>query len=181
MSGKDDEVEDSAYWQEEIADVIPLRPITPHLPEITNSPALPPAPTPVPLPSPFTPRPVRYPTYDREPPTISLSGFDASLLRQLKLKRHPLHHKLDMHDMSLATAYSTLHQFLRHVWQQEAKVALVITGKGSSGNIGELKRNLPRWCIEPSFQPMVVALREALPHHGGAGAYYIQIRSIIKS
>jgi DNA-nicking Smr family endonuclease len=176
MRSRDNNPEDAEEWSKEIADVTPLHPLTP-LPLAASSPP----PLIAPTTSSYTPKSVRYPKYDHEPPTIRLSGFDASLLRQLRLNRQSLHHKLDMHDMSLATAYSSLYQFLRQVWEQEAKVALVITGKGSTGKIGELKRNLPRWCIEPTFQPMVVSLREALPHHGGAGAYYIQIRNKYKS
>ncbi len=130
----------------------------------------------------ITQQPVRYPIYDRETPTIRLNKIDVSLMRQLRLERMIITHKIDLHDMSLAVAYEALYGFLRGAWHDGAKIALVITGKGSRQNsrqqlgMGELRRNLPRWCIEPSFQPMVVALQQSLAHHGGEGAFYVQIR-----
>ncbi len=127
---------------------------------------------------------VRYPIYERETPTVRLAKIDSSIMRQLRLGRMNITHKLDLHDMNAAMAYETLHNFLRITMQDGAKIALIITGKGSKGGfganegfVGELRRNLPRWCIEPTFQPMVVALQQALPHHGGVGAFYVQIRS----
>ena len=125
---------------------------------------------------------VRYPNYDHEPRTIRLGKIDNTMMRQLRLQRLHITHKIDLHDMSLSYAYNELHKFLCEAWQAQTKIALVITGKGNKnyGNneitIGELRRNLPRWCIEPNFQPMVVALSQAYPHHGGAGAFYVQIR-----
>jgi DNA-nicking Smr family endonuclease len=196
MNNEDDDI---AEWQAEIANIKPL-----HCNKINysdkSSPILKPSPplieplhgsTPkgevrnqhlAPVNSTIKQIPVRYPNYDRETPTIRLAKIDDSMMRQLRLQRLHITHKIDLHDMSLSLAYDELHQFLKQAWQNQTKIALVITGKGNRnyGNdatkIGELKRNLPRWCIEPAFQPMVVALSQAHSHHGGAGAFYVQIR-----
>ncbi len=41
---------------------------------------------------------------------------------------------------------------------------------------GVLKRNLPRWLAEPGLADKVLAIRPALPQHGGEGAFYVLLR-----
>jgi DNA-nicking Smr family endonuclease len=116
--------------------------------------------------------------YDKPTPTLKLNNIDASLLRQLKLNRDIIQYKIDLHDMTQAEAYSSLRIFLQNARNNGAKIVLIITGKGSKGDIGELRRNLPRWCIEPNFGNIVVGIRQAYKHHGGEGAVYLQLKKI---
>jgi DNA-nicking Smr family endonuclease len=117
-----------------------------------------------------------YLPYDKPPPTLQLNRIDATLLRHLKLNRDIIQHKIDLHDMSLSEAYYALRNFLQQAVMHESKIVLIITGKGSKGGIGELRRNLPRWCIEPNFGNIVVGLQPAYKHHGGDGAFYLQLK-----
>ena len=41
---------------------------------------------------------------------------------------------------------------------------------------GVLKRNLPRWLAMPPLADKVLAIRPALPQHGGEGAFYVLLR-----
>ena len=67
---------------------------------------------------------------------------------------------------------------------------LVITGKGravedaalefyafmSQPERGVLRRNVPRWLAEPELRPLIVGFTTAVAHHGGEGAFYIELR-----
>lgn len=85
--------------------------------------------------------------------------------------------RIDLHGMTEAAAHAALDRFVRHAWQEGARVLLVITGKGSvrEGG-GVLRRNLPRWLAAGENAPHVLRVEQAQLRHGGQGAYYVLLR-----
>jgi DNA-nicking Smr family endonuclease len=88
---------------------------------------------------------------------------------------------IDLHGLTQAAAERRLDLFLRQAQADGARVLLVITGKGRSGEAGGeergvLRRMVPLWLAAPDLRSIVVGFEEAAQHHGGAGALYVRIR-----
>jgi DNA-nicking Smr family endonuclease len=98
---------------------------------------------------------------------------------------------VDLHGHSRDSARTLLRRRLLSAASSGGRVALVITGKGSSGmdrpqrdsaeppgapRRGVIREMLPHWLSEPDIQPLVAALRTAHPRHGGGGAWYVILR-----
>lgn len=82
--------------------------------------------------------------------------------------------------MTQAQAHDALLSFLRTARAKDAKVVLVITGKGARAGDGErgvLKRQVPMWLRLPEFRELVVGFEAAGIGHGGEGAMYVRVRS----
>jgi DNA-nicking Smr family endonuclease len=84
--------------------------------------------------------------------------------------------RLDLHGLTQAEAHGVLLRFLRSAQQREAKLVVVITGKGSRGEGGVLKRQVPLWLGLPEFRELVIGFEEAHRVHGGEGALYVRVR-----
>ena len=67
-------------------------------------------------------------------------------------------------------------RFLRTSHQRDARLVLVITGKGRSGEMGVLRRQVPQWLALPEFRELVVGFEDAAIAHGGQGALYVRVR-----
>lgn len=60
-----------------------------------------------------------------------------------------------------------------------ARVALVVTGKGTRGpedRRGVIRSGLGDWLSLPRLRPIIAATRPAHPRHGGGGALYVILR-----
>ena len=86
--------------------------------------------------------------------------------------------RLDLHGLTQAQAHSTLLHFLRNAQARDARLVLVITGKGarSDGERGVLRRQVPQWLGLPEFRALVVGFEDAHIAHGGEGAVYVRVR-----
>ena len=84
--------------------------------------------------------------------------------------------RLDLHGLTQAQAHSTLLHFLRNAHAREARLVLVITGKGRGGEPGVLRRQVPQWLGLPEFRSFVVGFEDAHVTHGGEGALYVRLR-----
>jgi DNA-nicking Smr family endonuclease len=86
--------------------------------------------------------------------------------------------RLDLHGLTQAQAHSALLHFLRNASAREARLVLVITGKGGrgEGERGVLKRQVPQWLGLPEFRAFVVGFEDAHIADGGEGALYVRIR-----
>jgi len=84
--------------------------------------------------------------------------------------------RLDLHGLTQAAAHDVLLRFLRGAQARDAKLVVVITGKGSRGEAGVLKRQVPLWLGLPQFRQLVIGFEEAHRVHGGAGALYVRVR-----
>jgi DNA-nicking Smr family endonuclease len=94
----------------------------------------------------------------------------------------PIDARLDLHGYTQARAHAALLAFLQRAQRDGARVALVVTGKGSgrgdasASERGVLKRQVPIWLALPEFRPFVLGFEAAHVGHGGEGALYVRLR-----
>jgi DNA-nicking Smr family endonuclease len=91
--------------------------------------------------------------------------------------------RIDLHGMTQSEAHDALRRFLRGAQANGAKIALVVTGKGTrsaardgGSERGVLKRQVPMWLALPEFRPFIVGFDDAHVSHGGQGALYVRLR-----
>ncbi len=127
----------------------------------------------------------REPPARQEQPTaksLPLAPFDRRLKQRVARGRDAIDARIDLHGMTQREAHAALLRFLRHAQTNEAKVALVVTGKGAGKDAhdpcerGVLRRQVPMWLALPEFRHFVVGFDEAHPSHGGKGALYVRLR-----
>ena len=117
-------------------------------------------------PAPVLPKPVAPPL---EPLTRRMKSRVAK-------GKHAIDARLDLHGFTQHEAHSILLRFLRTAHDRDARLVLVITGKGRGGEIGVLRRQVPQWLGLPEFRSIVVGFEDAAIAHGGEGALYIRVR-----
>jgi len=100
------------------------------------------------------------------------AGIDGSTQRRLFRGEVLIDLRLDLHGMTVARAHKQLIQFILSAADDGCRCVLVITGKGS----GVLNRHVPNWLKQPPLSFHVLALAEARPKDGGAGAFYVLLR-----
>nr|WP_246781454.1 Smr/MutS family protein [Rhodoblastus sphagnicola] len=167
--------EELALWRHVVADVVPRGGRKRVTPEALLAPAPSPA-TPMILVAPVLPaKPSR-----REPPP--LAPIEKKLRRRLASGREAIDDRIDLHGMTQAQAHHALIGFIHRAVAQDARIVLVITGKGGPASEtsglerGVLRRAAPLWLREPSLRALVVSVEEAARPHGGGGAFYVRLR-----
>ncbi len=114
------------------------------------------------------------------PPPPLLTSLDRRLKKRLLSGRTSIDDSLDLHGMTQIQAHRTLQRFLRRAFESDARVVLVVTGKGDGYSYdperGVLRRNVPHWLHAADLRPMVLSFEEAGRAHGGAGAIYVRLR-----
>ena len=115
----------------------------------------------------------------------ALAPLDRRLRKKLARGRSPVDDVIDLHGLRQDEAHLALRGFLVAAQSRDAKVVLVVTGKGlGSGAFGSwpertggiLHRAVPQWLSSPEFRRIVVGFEEADSAHGGAGALYVRLR-----
>lgn len=91
---------------------------------------------------------------------------------------HAIDARIDLHGMTQAEAHAALVRFLRRAQREGAKLVLVITGKGRSGDgeRGVLRRQVPHWLASAELHALVLGYETAHVGHGGEGALYVRMR-----
>jgi DNA-nicking Smr family endonuclease len=86
--------------------------------------------------------------------------------------------RLDLHGLTQDEAHGALLRFLRAASARDARLVLVITGKGGRGDGGRgvLRRQVPQWLGLPEFRSLVIGFEDAHVAHGGEGALYVRVR-----
>jgi DNA-nicking Smr family endonuclease len=123
----------------------------------------------------------------REAPLPAKPPPLAPLGRKMKQRvargREPIDKRIDLHGLTQVEAHAALLRFLRRAQADGAKLALVVTGKGSArsgrdfdSEPGVLRRQVPLWLALPEFRPLVVGFEAAHASHGGSGALYVRLR-----
>src|ERR1035441_2347953 len=105
-------------------------------------------------------------------PSICLSAR-SSLATRWKSK---LNARLDLHGLTQAQAHGALLRFMHNAHARDARLVLVITGKGRGAEPGVLRRQVPQWLGLPEFRAMVIGFEDAGARHGGEGALYVRLR-----
>ena len=127
------------------------------------------------------PRPVRraVPEPQRRAPDLApgdVSGIDKRLAERLKRGRLPVQSSLDLHGLTQPEAHAAVEGFIARAAERGLRTVLIVTGKGRRDGGGVLKSALPRWLNEAPSRGHVLAIAEARPEHGGAGALYVLLR-----
>ena len=116
----------------------------------------------------------------KQPP--ALAQFDRRLRQRVARGHAAIDVRLDLHGMTQKQAHAALLHFLTQAQAQNAKLALVVTGKGIGGAAdsvserGVLRRQVPLWLSLPEFRRFIVSFQPAHASHGGEGALYLRLR-----
>lgn len=112
---------------------------------------------------------------NRPPP---LAPLGRRMRARVARGRKAIDGRLDLHGLTQEEAHAALLRFLRNASTRDARLVLVITGKGGrrDGERGILKRQVPHWLSLPEFRAFVVGFEDAHIAHGGEGALYVQVR-----
>lgn len=120
------------------------------------------------------------------PQGASPTAPDASGQRKVRRGKLEIDGRIDLHGMSQAEAERALTRFLAAVAARGGRCALVVTGKGRLADphddfltppAGVIRRRLPEWLAAPHVRPLVAGFAPAHPKHGGAGAFYVLLRT----
>lgn len=111
-----------------------------------------------------------------KPAAPSLEPLTRRMKQRVAKGRHVIDARLDLHGFTQSEAHSVLLRFLRTAHQRDARLLLVITGKGRGGEMGVLRRQVPQWLALPEFRELVVGFEDAAINHGGEGALYVRVR-----
>jgi DNA-nicking Smr family endonuclease len=124
------------------------------------------------------------PTAKKAPP---LAPLGRRLKQRVARGREPIDARIDLHGMTQTEAHTALLRFLRRAQSDGVRIALVVTGKGTgkvsdgrgtSGERGVLKRQVPLWLSLAEFRSLVVGFEDAHVGHGGQGALYVRLRRV---
>jgi DNA-nicking Smr family endonuclease len=115
--------------------------------------------------------------------TPPLAPLDRRFKQRLARGRDAIDARIDLHGMTQSEAHDALARFLRRAQSDDARVVLIVTGKGAGKNSrdafserGVLRRQVPLWLALPEFRPFIVGFEEAHVSHGGQGALYVRLR-----
>jgi len=117
-------------------------------------------------------------------------GLDGNTQDRLRAGKLEPEARIDLHGMTETAAHRALLGFLRNAHRMQARLVLVITGKGAKAvdphapfdmeqegrARGVLKQAVPRWLQEPAFAGLIADTRASHTRHGGGGALYIYLR-----
>jgi DNA-nicking Smr family endonuclease len=110
-------------------------------------------------------------------PARDLAPFDRRLKQRLARGILKVDGSIDLHGLTLSKAHAALTAFLTRARARNARVLLVITGKGGSrGAPGVLREQVPLWLKSVALRESVLAIEPADVGHGGAGALYVRLR-----
>jgi len=119
----------------------------------------------------------------RVTPTASSTpfSFDRDVDRALSKGRRRPEAKLDLHGMTLAAAERAVMRFIAEALEQNRRVVLIVTGKGSrleGGRVfgGRIRAEFPGWLERAENRARVAGGRTAHSRHGGSGAFYVLLR-----
>ncbi|MGI9400715.1 MAG: Smr/MutS family protein [Rhizobiaceae bacterium] len=133
----------------------------------------------------ISPQVIRQPTAAPYYPPVSdrkaqnHKGFakplDDKTVRKLRKGKLDIDAVIDLHGMAQLQAHRSLIDFVENQQRADARIVLVITGKGRSGQ-GILRDAVPRWLAEHPLREMVGGWRNSHLSHGGEGALYVRIK-----
>lgn len=120
-----------------------------------------------------------------KPALKPLVPLEPKTKRRLNRGQKDVAARIDLHGMRQHEAHDALRGFIIDAHANDARLVLVITGKGktargdgvmSEREVGVLRRMVPHWLSEPSLRHIVLGHEAATGRHGGEGALYVRIR-----
>jgi DNA-nicking Smr family endonuclease len=115
-------------------------------------------------------RSMAKPAAKPQPPQL-----DGSTERKLTRGLLAIDATLDLHGMTQTQAHNALDRFVGRQLGTPARVLLIVTGKGKTGD-GVLKRLMPEWLMAGPYASRVLKIVSAARNHGGGGAFYVMLR-----
>ncbi|MEQ1725512.1 MAG: Smr/MutS family protein [Sphingopyxis sp.] len=107
------------------------------------------------------------------------ASLDTAWERDLRSGKRAPDSIIDLHGHSLASAHSHLSRSLGRAVAAGARVILVVAGKARGSDEaprGAIRRELAAWLAHSAHSDRILAVRNAHPRHGGAGALYLILR-----
>jgi DNA-nicking Smr family endonuclease len=154
--------EDRRLWRDAMRGVKPLQ--HGHH-DATEAPSVPPAASP------------RLRDADDRASARATRSIDRHTLARIKRGEISVEARLDLHGLTQDAAHRALLRFIAAAATDGVRLALVITGKGRSGE-GVLRAAVPRWLNEPATRAHILAVTAAPPQLGGGGALCIRLRRV---
>jgi DNA-nicking Smr family endonuclease len=114
------------------------------------------------------------------PPELApgrIAGVDKRLAERFRRGQLAVEARLDLHGLTQGEAHDRLAGFIAVSAASGRRCVLVITGKGMWRQDGGILREMvPRWLNEAPARGRVLAIAQAQPRHGGAGALYVLLK-----
>lgn len=167
--------EERVLWKAVTQSIVPRRQPT----EIDDESEAAAPPAPAASPTAVKPQPIAAPprVEMRAPPPLAPLG--RRMKQRVVRGKDSIDGRLDLHGLTQSEAHGALLRFLRAAVARDARLVLVITGKGrrdGEGERGVLKRQVPHWLALPEFRALVIGFENAHIAHGGEGALYVRLR-----
>jgi DNA-nicking Smr family endonuclease len=167
--------EDRALWAGYVRSIAPLDPSRQKFDDrdVSEHPVLRPPPPP--------PRPAIVSDARQQTKAPPLAPLGRRLKQRVARGREAIDARFDLHGFTQAEAHAALLRFLQLAQANDARIVLIVTGKGTSRGAeqrerGVLRRQVPLWLSLPQFRPLVVGFEDAHIGHGGEGALYVRLR-----
>jgi DNA-nicking Smr family endonuclease len=127
-------------------------------------------------PRPAGPKKASPPLAPQMPTPPPLTPLSRRMKRGVARGKQAIDARLDLHGLTQAQAHGALLGFLHNAHARDARLVLVITGKGRGAEPGVLRRQVPQWLGLPEFRALVLGFEDAGARHGGEGALYVRLR-----
>lgn len=106
----------------------------------------------------------------------AVTAMDKRTAQRFKRGDMQVDGRIDLHGLTLDQAHGALSGFIRRSHARGARCVIVVTGKGGERGVGKIRRETPEWLSRPDLRPLILAVTEARPHDGGAGALYVLLK-----
>lgn len=108
---------------------------------------------------------------------VQLSNHEScEIIRKIRRSKIRLERTLDLHWETEESAYKKTIGFILESYEAGLRYLLIIVGKGKNGK-GKLRDSLASWVENHcKTRELLMLVEEALPQHGGEGAYYVFLR-----
>ncbi|HZL60744.1 MAG TPA: Smr/MutS family protein, partial [Pseudolabrys sp.] len=120
-------------------------------------------------PRPVGPKQASPPLAPHTPAAPPLTPLSRRMKRGVVRGKQAIDARLDLHGLTQAQAHGALLRFLHNAHARDARLVLVITGKGRGAEPGVLRRQVPQWLGLPEFRALVLGFEDAGARHGGEG------------
>lgn len=175
--------DERALWKRAMRDVAPL-PKTPPPDRLDEKPRAKAVSGATPL-APAPPKKTVGAPARRAPKAVDpFNAGDPRLERRARRGRMPIEATLDLHGLTQQAAKSALYGFITNASRRGLRCVLIVTGKGARGPAsatapgrGVLRARAREWLRENALRQIVARAGEAHPRHGGAGAFYVFLKS----
>ena len=111
----------------------------------------------------------------KRPPPKLAPPADRGAEKRVRRGKLEIDAKLDLNGYTQDGAYAALATFLSGAQRRNARVALVVTGVGRTGE-GVLRKRLPDWLAAKELKPIISGYAQAHRAHGGTGAFYVFLK-----